>query len=106
MLTKQAFDMHNALRLYLIIAESKMIKEEYKDAIKYCQVVLLMNEKLYETFLDNEALRITYMCEMKQLQWKHAKKTLKLCLECAWKEDDLEQEMRVYEKLSICHFYC
>jgi len=97
--------MHNALRIYLLVAESMMIQEDFKGAVKYCQVVLLMNEKLSETFLDNEALRITYTCQMKQNQYNQAKKTLKLCLECSWIEDSLEAEMLVYEKLALCHFY-
>lgn len=42
---------------------------------------------------------------MKQNQYKDAKKTLKLCLECSWIEDSLEAEMLVYEKLALCHFY-
>jgi hypothetical protein len=35
-LAKQAYDMHNALRIYLVVAESSMILEDYKEAIRYC----------------------------------------------------------------------
>jgi hypothetical protein len=74
--------MPSALRLHLCIAEtwvsrdenrrkeaigdgSKKPKDGLHEAIKNCQVVLLMNERLEVSELDNEALRITYTCLMK-----------------------------------------
>ena len=64
-----------------------------------------MNEDFKSNVLLAAALRLQSECYMLLFEHRQAMQSLKLSLELAWKTNNTEDEIKVYDRLAMCWFY-
>ena len=104
-LAKYALDVQQCLSLFTLVAWNEMNRGRFKDVMNYCELVSLLNSHYQYERQEIEALKLLALCQIKLQEYKPCVRTLKLCLEQAFRVEDRRVEMFCYGKLALCYFY-